>query len=162
MNAGSDDVKRHHMGANSAFAVATSVLGFVVGWLTGSSGPHPQVVAAVVPVVVTASGLALYLTAQNKPFDLSRLGAAICIVLFCGMIFVGLYLSINAREDSIRHNIYSEADMFRLIELKNLYSVKCSELEYEINDLRTQLGLSKLNSDYFCRPDNVTELNIFD
>ena len=78
------------------------------------------------------------------------------------MIFVGLYLSINAREDSIRHNIYSEADMFRLIELKNLYSVKCSELEYEINDLRTQLGLSKLNSDYFCRPDNVTELNIFD
>ena len=66
---------------NFVLALAIALLGFLVGWLTGASGSneasglHPQVVAAVVPVVITASGLVLYYAALKFPEKIIKDGS---------------------------------------------------------------------------------------
>ena len=135
-------------------ALAIASLGFLVGWLTGASGsneasaPHPQVVAAVVPVVITASGLVLYYAALKFPEKLSRMAASFGLIIFCITIFIGVSLSTAA----LRYT--AAQDLSSVLKLKSLINSSiledCSKQEYRINKGRKELGLPDLPSEYFC------------
>ena len=54
------------------------------------SGLDPGVVAAVVPVVVTASGMAIYYGTRTKPTPVPQVMAGYAILLFCLTIMLGI------------------------------------------------------------------------
>jgi len=70
----------HH--TRTVLAFATASLGLLVGWLTGMSGLDPGVVAAVVPVVVTASGMAIYYGTRTEPDPIPQVMAGYAILFF--------------------------------------------------------------------------------
>lgn len=135
---------------NFVLALAVASLGFLVGWLTGASGssetsaPHPQVVAAVVPVVITVSGLVLYYAALKFPEKLSRMAASSGIVIFCITIFFGLSRS----TDTLGHAAIEDIDS--VLKAKSLVLENCSRQEFLINESRRLLHLPDLPSEYFC------------
>ena len=122
-------------------AFATTSLGLLVGWLTGMSGPAPDVVAAVVPVVVTASGMAIYYGTRTKPDPVSQVMAGYAILLFCLTIMLGIAGASFLRNESAEDAVSGRAR----------YLAECSLEEYNINSGRKELGLPRLPSNYFCK-----------
>ena len=122
-------------------AFATASLGLLVGWLTGMSGPAPDVVAAVVPVVVTASGMAIYYGTRTKPDPVSQVMAGYAILLFCLTIMLGIAGASFLRNESAEDAVSGRAR----------YLAECSLEEYNINSGRKELGLPRLPSNYFCK-----------
>lgn len=135
---------------NFVLALAIALLGILVGWLTGASGSneasglHPQVVAAVVPVVITASGLVLYYAALKFPEKLSRMAASCGLIIFCITILLGVSLSRFFLEFT------AVKDLSSVLRIKSSILIECSQQEYLINKVRSDLGLPDLPSEYFC------------
>ena len=131
-------------------ALAIALLGILVGWLTGASGSneasglHPQVVAAVVPVVITASGLVLYYAALKFPEKLSRMAASCGLIIFCITILFGV-------SGSTYFQRYAAAqDISSVLILQRSILEDCSKQEKNVNRTRELLELPDLPSEYFC------------
>ena len=122
-------------------AFATASLGLLVGWLTGMSGLDPGVVAAVVPVVVTASGMAIYYGTRTEPDPVPQVMAGYAILLFCLTIMLGIAGASLLRNESAEDAVSGRAR----------YLAECSLEEYNINTGRKELGLPRLPSNYFCK-----------
>ena len=129
---------------NFVLALAVVSLGFLVGWLTGASGrnetsgPFLQVVAAVIPVVITVSGLVLYYAALKFPEKLSRMAASSGIIVFRITIFFGLYRSTHTLSQAAIEDIGS------VLKAKSLVLEDCSRQEFRINESRRELDLPDL------------------
>lgn len=139
--------KRDDWGKYTALAVATAALGGLVGWLTGASGVHPDVVSALVPVVIAASGATAFYAAQRNIISLSTTATACGIVLFCMTIFGGIGAAIGARD--------ADANPFSAIQVQLLVNERrlemCSMQEYRVNRARAALELVPLPIEYFCK-----------
>jgi len=105
------------------------------------SGLDPGVVAAVVPVVVTASGMAIYYGTRTEPDPIPQVMAGYAILLFFTAIMLGIAGALFLRNESAEAAASGRAR----------YLAECSLEEYNINAGRKELGLPRLPSNYFCK-----------
>ena len=105
------------------------------------SGLDPGVVAAVVPVVVTASGMGIYYGTKMEPNPIPQVVAGYAILLFCSTIILGIAGASILRNESAEDAVSGRVR----------YLAECSLEEYNINAGRKELGLPRLPSNYFCK-----------
>lgn len=131
--------------------LSSAVLGLVSGWLAGQTGPDATVVAALLPVVISAGGMLFFLwrtggRADNK----TRAFISVCLITFS----IALACGAHAGKWDRRNTLDSEADKAITLELnrKLAYLEHCTDWEDYINTRRADLNLPPLPSEMFCRP----------
>lgn len=128
---------------------AAAILGFVVGILTGASGPHPTVVAAVLPAVLSAvGGAAAYLATKDDGDPQRMRGIGWLVILFSVGLLVGSHVG-TVRRESQDQTAWLEAQQYardRHIEDLRL----CTTREFQVNDQRKVLGLPPLTFSQVC------------
>ena len=118
----------------------------------GADSPDPDVVAAVISVVVPSSGLAIYYISRDSLSNLPIWFASLGIFLFCIAIFSGIGLSKEVRDKKAIRDI-STSKLY--LTQKEKYLSNCSRQEQLLNQVRQSLNLSPLASEYFCKPDEI-------
>lgn len=140
--------------------IATSVLGWVVGWLMGQNGPDDTVLAAVLPAVVSAGGLLILqkivsFDDYKKPILLSLI-----IIGFSSSLYAGTVMGAKGRIETARETAREYAEeqeklkitqATQAVENKRQYFIRCSEMEFDVNRRRRFIDLEPLPAEYFCK-----------
>ena len=125
---------------------SSAVLGYVVGVFVGRSGPSPEVVAAMIPAVLTLAGGVVIFKSEDVHFVLGPLS----VILFSGWLVYGgssghLERKVVQIEEQKIATVNAQKDKF-------LYLVSCSQIEKDVNNYRKYLlDLPPLKNEVFCR-----------
>lgn len=122
--------------------------GGAVGWLTGSSGGDPTLLAAVLPGLIAAGAYAVVVRQQKISGDFySRV--MVFIMLFSGALILGVrYGQLEREAGHMRMAKHASAQNYRdYID----HLAQCSRDEKYINLARESIGLEPLGSEMFCR-----------
>lgn len=134
--------------------IAAGFLGLLSGWMVGETGGHPDVVANVLPAVITGVGGVFVWFAARDPSDsseqapsanLSVTFASLSVVFFCVSFYQSSVLVANDRSK------VSAQEVAEQLQLRVAHLQWCSEIEYRINKLRREVDLPPLGSEHFCR-----------
>lgn len=121
-----------------SFFSATAVLGGVIGLFMGYGPPEAGLLAAILPVLLTSVGWAIFFIYKSQKQDISivanfsAIGFLISLVCFA-------YIGYNAY---IAYKTSPERSEFLLV---------CSYMEEGTNRFRKDIGLAPLKSEVFCR-----------
>lgn len=125
--------------------IAVASLAFVIGWLTGSSGPNETVLAAIIPVVLTLAGTAFVFKVplhKDKPQQYLASSLVLFFVIF-------LYFGVQTGE---HQRIVKERNLKAdLVKVNIEFLKQCMKDEIYINSIRRELELEPLPSTTFCR-----------
>ena len=131
--------------------LSSAILGGATGWLAGQTGPDATVVAALLPVTVSAGGVSFVLWRQGRGAD-NRAWAfmSLCLILFSIALVAGVSAGKRDRDVSFEE----KADKGFVLQLQREleYLEICSDRENYINGYRAARNLPPLPSDMFCRP----------
>lgn len=149
-----------------------AALGGAVGWLSGWSGPDSQVLAAMLPAILSVVGGVIGAFAFREPEVAQRMRhlqlGGIALLVFSVSLGAGAYLGSLARSEA-QERSYLKAQKVKATEEKNkrqgrlewqkfaleLYQKRlqaCAVTEVLINDSRQMLDLPKLGPQEICPP----------
>ena len=152
--------------SSAKFPLAASLsLGFVVGWFIGSTGGDDKIVAAVLPVVVSAGGLLLFPKMISTDPDTGSAAAvnalSLCLIAFVWSLYFGTLIaraeviSNDSAEAKKALSPQTFSTQLSIIEyesdLRSKYLRNCTEMELRINKGRELSGLQPLPVEYFCQ-----------
>ena len=136
-----------------------------MGWFIGSTGGDDKIVAAVLPVVVSAGGLLLFpklISADNG--DTAAVNAlSLCLIAFVWSLYFGTLIAIA----KVNSNDLAEAKKALSIQpsiienenkLRFEYLTNCTQMELRINRGRELSGLQPLPVEYFCQKSSQPSL----
>ncbi len=129
-----------------AFAISAGT-GWLAGELTGASGPHSNVVAAVVPVLMSGIGGAIGFKAIWGRGDYTDLVLASAFAAVFLVVFrYALYSAVETRQNIANYKIQ------QIQEKRMTYLENCSLEQLRLNDGREMLGLPPLKFETVCPP----------
>ena len=142
----------------TVFFVAAASIGWTAGYLAGQSGPDANVLAAVLPVVISGAGgalVVLHLRSPTPPTPVSYYITGFAVLVFTISLLVGSHVGRWLRDYT------DEIGYYRVQEFENAaapirhaarmqYLERCSRDEYIINQGRRALGLPPLATELIC------------
>ena len=142
----------------AVFFLASASIGWAAGYLAGQSGPDANVLAAVLPVVISGAGGALvfqHLRAAAPPTPSNYYLTGFAVIVFIYALLAGTQVGLWVRADGetvayeqslrIRHKLAQSQHEARMH-----YLERCSRQEFIINRGRQALGLPPLSSELIC------------
>lgn len=124
--------------------VAPLALGFVVGYLTGQSGPDKTVLAALLPAIITAGGLVIFSRLGPNGNHAARMAPSLCLLVFSIGLFCGAEYGDRLRKSEASEAAFNtQKTLIRLLQ-------NCSTEEESLNRRRRQLGLEPLPTRVIC------------
>ena len=131
--------------------LSSAILGGATGWLAGQTGPDATVVAALLPVTVSAGGVLLVLWRQGRGADNGAWAfMSLCLILFSIALVAGV--SAGKRDRDISSEEKADRGFALQLDQELEYLEKCSDWENYVNGYRAVRDLPPLPSDAFCRP----------
>lgn len=136
--------------------LAAAILGFVVGDLTGGSGPDGTVMAAVLPAVLSAAGaVAAFLATKGYVGGHDMRAVGWLIVLFSVALLAGVHFGAWARETSERTTLREATDAWEKAQpdarSRYIEDLKeCTLLEFQMNARREDLDLPPFTISQVC------------
>lgn len=143
--------------------LAAVVLGFVVGYLTGGSGPDGTVLAAVLPAVLSAAGaIAAFLTTRGYVGKRHTRAVGGLIVLFSVALLVGVQFGASAHDTSENRALRDAAAAWQEVmgawektrpaaRKRYIEDLKeCTFLEFRMNAQRKDLELPPFTISQVC------------
>ena len=134
--------------------IAGASIGSATGWLVSETGLDPEVVAAVLPVIVSGlGGLLGYSLARDK--HASTIAIAVFLIVFSAALFIAAIATTEARardaSEKFRLQTVLSAE-YRQVQLQQrlLQLRQCSEIEFKINRERQAAGLKPYSKDFVC------------
>ena len=140
------------------FFLASASIGWGTGYLAGQSGPDANVLAAVLPVVVSGAGGALVFqhlrtAVPPEPADYYITGFAV-IVFICALLagsLTGLWVRTLSETAAYEQSLLIRYKLTQSQhEARMHYLERCSRQEFIINRGRQALGLPPLSSELIC------------
>ena len=145
-------------GPIAAFFVASAAIGVSAGYLAGQSGPDANVLAAVLPVVISGAGgalVVLHLKSRAPPTPRDYYITAFAVILFTMSLLAGSHTGRWAR-DYAETIAYEQSLEIRLKlersrrETLIQFLQRCSRQEFVINRGRHALGLPPILTAVIC------------
>ena len=131
--------------------LSSAILGGVTGWLAGQTGPDATVMAALLPVTVSAGGMLFFLWSTGRGAgNRTWVFTSLCLISFSIALASGVGVGERDREKASE----KKADTRFAVKLERelIYLEKCSDWENYVNGYRAVRDLPPLPSDAFCRP----------
>ena len=121
--------------------------GWLAGELTGASGPHTNVVAAVVPVLISGIGGAIGFKAISGHGNCTDLiWASAFAAVFLVVFIYALHSAVETRQNMAKYKVQ------QIQEKRMTYLENCSLEQLRLNDGREMLGLPPLKFETVCPP----------
>lgn len=144
--------------AVTVFFLASASIGWAAGYLAGQSGPDANVLAAVLPVVISGAGGALVFVHLKSPASRARgryyiTGAA--VIVFITSLLAGAHIGRSLRNYTDEHELLHALQMERAVagrqrEARMQFLEQCSRDEFIINRGREAMGLPPLSTERVC------------
>lgn len=142
------------------FFLASASIGWAAGYLAGQSGPDANVLAAVLPVVISGAGGALvfvHLKSPAPPTPVSYYITGFAVIVFTTSLLAGAHIGRWLRNYTDELEFQQALRMERAValsqrEARMQYLEQCSRHEFIINRGRETMGLPPLSTEQICGP----------
>ena len=142
----------------TVFFLASASIGWAAGYLAGQSGPDANVLAAVLPVVISGAGgalVVLHLKSSEPPTPLSYYITCVAVIVFTSSLLVGAHIGRWLRNYTDEVEFYQAQQVEQAVarnqlEVRMQFLEQCSRQEFIVNHGRRALALPPLPTEVIC------------
>ena len=132
--------------------IASLVLGLVVGYLTGQSGPdRTALLAALLPAVISAGGLVVFSRLGSDRSPVANILPSLGVLIFAIGLYCGVAYGEKTRKDGADKAAAINLELQnQLLQHRKSILEECSIQEYRLNRGREELGLKPVPLKVVC------------